>query len=174
MSTAKQLYELQEIDLDIAKKTETLEQIKSQIGKDDNLLSARNTLDEAHKQLIELEHQQRTAEWSVDEVETKIASEEKKLYEGSVKNPRELMNLQHEVEVLKEKRKEREEQLLMVMMEVESAQQDVTGKRNSLEAIEGEWAAEQKRLVREEEETEAGLDTLNQKRNTNGLTACQI
>jgi predicted nucleic acid-binding Zn-ribbon protein len=164
MSKAKQLYELQEIDLDIIQKTETLEQIKNQIGKDDDLLSARDELDTARKQLVELEHQQRTAEWTVDEAEKKIASEEKKLYEGSVKNPRELMGLQHEVELLKEKHKEREEQLLTVMMQVETAQQEVADKQNELEAIEKDWEAEQKRLAQEKEAFEADLDTLHQKR----------
>jgi predicted nucleic acid-binding Zn-ribbon protein len=164
MSKAKQLYELQEIDLDIIQKTETLEQIKSQIGKDDDLLSARDELDTARKQLVELEHQQRAAEWTVDEAEKKIASEEKKLYEGSVKNPRELMSLQHEVELLKEKHKEREEQLLTVMMQVETAQQEVADKQNQLEAIEKDWEADQKRLAQEKEAIEADLDTLHQKR----------
>jgi predicted nucleic acid-binding Zn-ribbon protein len=164
MSKAKQLYELQEIDLDIERKTELLEQINSQIGKDDDLVSARVALDGARKQLMELEHQQRTAEWAVDEIEGKISSEEKKLYEGSVKNPRELMNLQQEVELLKEKRSKREEELLTAMIEVETAQQDTVKQQSALEVMEREWEEAQKRLSREKEESEAELDALAQRR----------
>ena len=79
MSKVKQLHELQEIDLDIEHKNETLTQIKSRLGKDDDLISARLALDTARKRLAELEHQQRTAEWGVDDIGKKIAHEEKKL-----------------------------------------------------------------------------------------------
>ncbi len=164
MSKAKQLYELQETDLDIAHKAETLAHVKEQIGKDDELVSARAALDTAHKHLLDLEHQQRTAEWGVNELATKITTEEKKLYEGSVKNPRELMSLQQEIDLIKGQRGEREEQLLTVMMEVDAAQRDVTLKRDGLAVMEKEWAKNQKRLSREQTELEADLATLAQRR----------
>ena len=164
MSKAKQLHELQEIDLDIERKTKTLAQIRSRLGKDDDLVAARAALDTALKHQIDLEHQQRTAEWGVDELGTKIAAEEKKLYEGSVKNPRELMSLQHEIELIKGQHGEREEQLLAVMLKVDTAQQDVTSKQSELKAMERDWQEEQKRLSMEQTELEANLATLAQKR----------
>ena len=164
MSTAKQLYELQEIDLDIEQKTGTLAQIKDQLGKDDDLVAASADLDTARKSLVALEHQQRTAEWGVEELETKIAAEEKKLYAGSVKNPRELMSLQHEIELIKEQRGDREEHLLAIMMEADKAQQDVSSKQSELETMEKDWQENQKRLSSEQKELEANLDTLTQKR----------
>jgi predicted nucleic acid-binding Zn-ribbon protein len=164
MSKAKQLHELQEIDLDIERKTKTLAQIRSRLGKDDDLVAARAALDTALKHQIDLEHQQRTAEWGVDELGTKIAAEEKKLYEGSVKNPRELMSLQHEIELIKGQHGEREEQLLAVMLKVDTAQQDVTSKQSELKAMERDWQEEQKQLSMEQTELEANLATLAQKR----------
>ncbi len=163
MSKAKQLHELQEIDLDIERKTKTLAQIRSHLGKDDDLVAARAALDTALKHQIDLEHQQRTAEWGVDELGTKIAAEEKKLYEGSVKNPRELMSLQHEIELIKGQHGEREEQLLAVMLKVDTAQQDVTSKQSELKAMERDWQEEQKRLSMEQTELEANLAMLAQK-----------
>jgi len=164
MTRAKQLYELQEIDLSIERKTETLAQLRSQIGRDDDLVSVRTTLDTARKHLADLEHQQHTAEWGVDELEKKIALEEKKLYEGSLKNPRELMNLQHEIELLKERRREQEEQLLAIMMEVDTNQQDVALKSSELEAMERDWQANQEQLSKEQKDLEADLAMLEQKR----------
>ena len=163
MSKAKQLHELQEIDLDIERKTKTLAQIRSHLGKDDDLVAARAALDTALKHQIDLEHQQRTAEWGVDELGTKIAAEEKKLYEGSVKNPRELMSLQHEIELIKGQHGEREEQLLAVMLKVDTAQQDITSKQSELKAMERDWQEEQKRLSMEQTELESNLATLAQK-----------
>lgn len=164
MSKTKQLYELQEIDLDIQHKTETLNQVKDDIGKDDDLVSARAALDTARKGLMDLEHQQRNAEWGVDELEKKIADEERKLYEGSLKNPRELMNLQQEIDHIKLQRREREDKLLAIMMEVDTAQQDVTKKNDEAETMNRDWEEEQKRLSKEQTELEADLSSLTQKR----------
>jgi len=165
MSTAKQLYELQETDLDIEHKTEAIEQINSQIGKDDELVAARTVLDVARRHLIELEHRQRTAEWEVEEQEKKIAAEEKKLYEGSVKNPRELMSLQQEVELLKEQCKDLEEKLLVAMMEVDTGQKDVAQQNTELKNMEKKWEEDQKRLSGEKSALEIELDTLTKRRN---------
>ena len=52
MSKAKQLFELQEIDLDIQQKTEALAQVKDTIGRDDDIVSARAALEAARKQLL--------------------------------------------------------------------------------------------------------------------------
>jgi predicted nucleic acid-binding Zn-ribbon protein len=164
MSKAKQLYELQEIDLDIQRKTETLDRVKDNIGKDDDLVAARAALDTARKDLMDLEHQQRNAEWGVDELEKKIAGEEKKLYDGSVKNPRELMNLQQEIDNIRDQRREREDKLLSIMMEVDAAQQDVANKQDEAEAMNRDWEEEQKLLIKEQTELEANLTALAQQR----------
>jgi predicted nucleic acid-binding Zn-ribbon protein len=164
MSKAKQLFELQEIDLDIQQKTEALAQVKDTIGKDDDIASARAALEAARKQLMGQEHEQRTAEWGVDELEKKIAAEEKKLYEGSVKNPRELMNLQQEIDHIKVQCREREDKLLAVMMEVDNAQKDVNQRTEEMEVMTRDWEEAQKRLSREQTELEADLDTLTRER----------
>ena len=164
MSKAKQLFELQEIDLDIQQKTESLAQVKDTIGKNDDIVSARAALEVARKQLMGLEHEQRTADWGVDELEKKIAAEEKKLYEGSVKNPRELMNLQQEIDQIKVHRREREDKLLAVMEEVDNAQRDVNQRTEEMTVMTRDWEEAQKRLSREQTELEADLDTLTRER----------
>jgi hypothetical protein len=69
MSKAKLLFELQQIDLEMEQKTGTLAQIKEQLGNDDEVASAQADLADAHRRLLDLEHQQREAEWGVDELE---------------------------------------------------------------------------------------------------------
>jgi predicted nucleic acid-binding Zn-ribbon protein len=128
MSTAKELHELQEVDLDIEQRTQALEQVKSQLGKDDDLAASRAALEAAKKKLVELEHQQITGEWEISDLGAKIAAIEKKLYGGSMKNPRELMGFEQDLKLLKTQRGELEDKLLAVMMDVEDAQQDVRQK----------------------------------------------
>lgn len=164
MSKANLLSQLQEIDLEIKQKTGTLAQAKEQLGKDDDLVSARAGLDATHKRMLDIEHQQRAAEFGVEELEQKIAAEEKKLYEGSVKNPRELMSIQQEIDSIKGRCRERDEQLLAIMEEVDAAKRDAALKGSDLEAQEGQWHEDQKRLAREQTELEADLAILEPKR----------
>ncbi len=164
MNRAKQLYALQEIDLDIQRKSETLTGVTTQLGKDAEVIAARATLDAAVKHLSDLERQQRTGEWEVQGLSAKIAAEEKKMVGGSVKNPRELMTLQQETDALKKKRAEREDQLLAVMLDVDDAQKDVNHKGGELDAVERGWQENQQRLSHDQAALEAELVALAQKR----------
>ena len=164
MNKAKQLYELQEVDLDIAHKTESLAQVKNTLGKDDDLVAARSALDTAKKHLADLEHQQKTSEWELSELGSKISVVEKKLYGGSVKNPRELTPFQQDMEILKAQRAEREDKLLALMMDVDSLQQDVGLKKGDFEKIEREWRENQQKLSNQQAELETELAQLKQER----------
>ena len=164
MNKAKQLYELQEVDLEIQHKAEVLTQVKGQLGRDDDLVAARSVLDTAKKQLADLEHQQKTEDWELDDLGSKISAVEKKLYVGSLKNPRELTGFQQELEMLKAQRGEREDKLLAIMMDVETAQQDVSRKTSDLAAIEKDWNENQQKLSNQQTELEAELAKLEQKR----------
>jgi predicted nucleic acid-binding Zn-ribbon protein len=166
MSAAKELYELQEIDLDIEQGTQALEQVKSQLGKDDDLAAVRAVLETAKKKLIELEHQQKTGEWEIADLGAKIAAIEKKLYGGSMKNPRELMGFEQDLKLLKTQRGEREDALLSVMMDVEDAQQDVKQRGSDFSVMEQGWKDNQQKLSNEKEQLGAELAVLEQKRKT--------
>lgn len=171
MNKAKQLYELQEVDLDVEHKTQALTQVKSQLGKDDDLVAARAALDLGKKHLADLEHQQKTSEWELTELGSKISVVEKKLYGGSVKNPRELTPFQQDMEILKGQRAEREDKLLALMMDVDSLQQDIGLKKSDFEKIGREWRENQQKLSNQLAELETEVAQLKQKRD---MLASQI
>jgi uncharacterized protein len=164
MNKAKQLYELQEVDLDIEHKTQALTQVKSQLGKDDDLVAARAALDSQKKRLAELERQQKTSEWELSELGSKISVVEKKLYGGSVKNPRELTPFQQDLEILKSQRAEREDKLLALMMDVDSLHQDIGLKKSDFEKMEREWRENQQKLSNQQAELETEVAQAKQKR----------
>src|SRR4030042_254392 len=164
MSTAKELHELQEVDLDIEQRTQALEQVKSQLGKDDDLSASRATLDAAKKKLVELEQQQKTGEWEISDLGAKIAAIEKKLYGGSMKNPRELMGFEQDLKLLKTQRGALEDKLLAVMMDAEDAQQDVKRKSGEFSVVERGWKENQQKLSLDKERLETEITALEQKR----------
>ena len=164
MSVARQLYQLQEIDLEIADEERKLEQAVSQLGKDEVIVAAQEKLKAARGKLEELRHQQRSLEWEIDDLASKIKTVDDQLYGGRINNPKELSNLQHEVELLKAKRAGVETKDLEIMDQVESVEAGVAALSHELEATTTEWQREQGQLGKEKAALEDSLSDLRQKR----------
>lgn len=164
MSVARQLYQLQEIDLEIADEERKLEQAVSQLGKDDVIVAAQEKLKAARKNLEELQHQQRSLEWEIGDLASKMKAVNDQLYSGRISNPKELANLQHEVELLKAKRDGVETKDLEIMDQVESVEAGVAALSHELEATTTEWQRKQRQLGKEKAALEGSLSDLRQKR----------
>lgn len=161
---ARKLYELQEIDLEIDAKNEALTLVVSRLGDSEALAEARVSLATEEERLVELERSQRDVEREVEDLRSKVALLEEKLYGGSVKNPKELASLQEQVEHLKRKRRGQEDKVLDIMTEVEAMQKNVSLKSREVARIDEDWRAEQATLSGEQAELNAALADLDQKR----------
>jgi len=164
MSVAKQLYQLQELDLEIDSDELALKQKASQLGEDQVLIRARDKLAAEQQRLDTLGHQQHSVEWEIDDLVSKIATVEEQLYSGRITNPKELANLQHEVNVLKANRDQLENKALEIMDQVELAVADVAATKNELKRLEMEWQNQQQQLSTEIDRLESELSDLKQKR----------
>ncbi len=164
MNVANQLYRLQEIDLAIESNEQVLNQIASQLGESEAVVRARNKLTLEQQRLEELRRQQRSTEWEVDDHSNKISAAEEKLYGGRIGNPKELANLQHEVETLKGRRNQLEDEALAIMEQVELATASVAGKGSELKTLEAEWRSQPQRLSNDMEQLKTVLTELNHKR----------
>ena len=164
MGIAKQLYQLQEVDLEIESSEQTLRRLVSQLGENRAIVEAQTKLASEQRRLDELKHQQRSAEWEVDDLVSKITTAEEQLYSGRIKNPKELTNLQHEVDILKAKRDQLENKTLEIMDQVESTEASVAAKSGELNKLETEWHRQQQQLSVEIEALKSKLSDLKQKR----------
>ena len=164
VNMARKLYELQEIDLEIDAKNEALTLVVSRLGDSEALAEARVSLATEEERLVELERSQRDVEREVEDLRSKVALLEEKLYGGSVKNPKELASLQEQVEHLKRKRRGQEDKVLDIMTEVEAMQKNVSLKSREVARIDEDWRAEQATLSGEQAELNAALADLDQKR----------
>jgi len=160
----RQLYELQEVDLEIEAKGEALARVESRLGEREALDEAHAALSRERERLAELERSQRLGEGEVEDLRAKTALLEGKLYSGSVRNPKELTGLQEQVEHLKKRGRGQEDALLDIMTDVEAVQQRVNSKSRELERMEKSWREEQNSLSREQAELRAALATLEQRR----------
>jgi predicted nucleic acid-binding Zn-ribbon protein len=158
MDTAR-LLTLQEIDTAIDRLGAREEVLES----GGELAAARNQADAAERALGELRLQldvvgrdQSKLEHEIDSLTQKAAAEEKRLYDGSVVNAKELASIQHEIENLKRRRSDREDEMLGLMevreeLERRAAEAQTTsdGLREQVEAVGGEAVEELTSIVTE-------------------------
>jgi predicted nucleic acid-binding Zn-ribbon protein len=164
MSVARQLYQLQEVDLEIESAERALAQVISRIGESAKVAKVRQQLEQEQKRLEELKHQQHAAEWEIDDVVIKLSTAEETLFSGRVKNPKELTNLQQDVDMLKTQRDHLEEKALEVIERVEQSEVSVLKINTQLETLTAEWQDQQKQLSEEKERLEGTLTELKSKR----------
>ena len=164
MTITNQLYQLQEIDLEIESTEQALNQKVSQLGDRKVLDAAQNNLVSEQQQLEELRHQQHNAEWEVDDLLDKIAAAEEQLYGGKITSPKELSSLQHEVNTMKTKIDQMEKRALEIIDQVETAEKGVASATSECQNLEEEWHRQQQQLSDEIARLKSRLADFQQKR----------
>ncbi|MFQ5827523.1 MAG: zinc ribbon domain-containing protein [Dehalococcoidia bacterium] len=164
MADAKKLYDLQDIDLEARSQREELALVESRLGESQAVREARQALEAEGQQLHDIQVAQHAAEWEASDLEGKIAPLEKKLYGGGVKNPKELVGMEHELQIFKAHHREKEDRVLELMIQSETVQESIKARTAQLERTEAEWREEQKALSQRQAELGAALAALEGKR----------
>ncbi|MBI4303313.1 MAG: hypothetical protein HY665_03110 [Chloroflexi bacterium] len=146
MNVAKQLYQLQEVDLEIESSEQAIRQTESQLGESPALVSARERLGGEQKRLEDLARQQRSIEWEIDDITSKLKKDEEELYSERIRNAKELSNLKQDADGLKARRRQLEDKALDLMEEVEAANRSITALDCQFKDVEAEWEHDQKEL----------------------------
>ena len=163
MTVAKQLYQLQEVDLELDSDEKAMRQITSQLGESEAVIEVRNKLALEQQRLEELARQQRSVEWEIEGITSKLTTAEKELYSGRIRNAKELTNLQHETDGLKAKRTELEDKVLEIMEQVEITTKNVAALDSELKELEAEWQSQQQELSARMEQLKATVSNLKHK-----------
>lgn len=164
MSASLGLYRLQQVDRQIERARARLESIRRTLENDSELKSALNRVDEMQSENLRAVHGMNFAESEVETQKIKIEQTESSLYGGSVKNPKELQDLQKDVASLKKHLSTLEERQLESMLEAESAGTRLTEARSSLEAIQSRLGDEHKNLISEQIELTKQVESLTVER----------
>jgi len=157
----RQLYELQQLELEIEQKQGRLKQIQVQLGDREAVAQAESKVEQEKQNLAQLNQEQRAVEWQVEDISAKAKSIEDKLYGGQVKNPKELMGLQKDLESLKSKQRQLEDKVLEIMSQVEESTVKLASCAAELAKETHLWQESQERLKTEQAELEvavAGLE----------------
>ncbi len=164
MAITRQLYQLQEYDTEIEQDEQSLRAKTAQLGDRTVLETAQKQLAAREKALEELRHRHRDAEAEVDDLLSKIADVEGKLYGGQINNPKELSSLQHEATTMKAHSDELENHALEIIEQVEAAEKELAAATAAYGKLEKDWQKQQKQLATEIEQLKTTLADLNEKR----------
>ncbi len=143
MTSAGDLLALQEIDLNRDSRRALIADIDYRLVETEELIAARELVQTRESELASLQRRQRELEAGLTDMDAKVQPLETKLYSGSVRNPKELSALQHEVEGLKAKRGELDEEGLLNIDAVEAALKAAETARADLTRVEAAWQADQ-------------------------------
>jgi predicted nucleic acid-binding Zn-ribbon protein len=170
MDPARPLLDIQELDTAIDRATARTRALEA--GTDGAAAlaeanEAERSVGELRLRLDELGRDQARFEHEIDSMSQKAAAEERRLYDGSVANARELESIRHEVDNLRKRRTDREDELLGLMEvreELEAKERAATERwgdlRTQVQTVEGAAADELGRLtieLKERSEARAAL-----------------
>lgn len=164
MNEAEKLYQLQEIDLGLIRTTRRLEEIETLLNQDEAVQAAQNQAQTAHNHLTPLQTQARNLDLEMQSTIEKARTTEENLYSGTVKNTKEMRDMQQEIESLKKRHGELETQLLETMFLVETAEAAFQRAQDQLALTRQTWEKEHLDLLEEQAQLESRLRQFKTKR----------
>jgi predicted nucleic acid-binding Zn-ribbon protein len=123
MSRASQLYDLQQIDSGLDSRVGRMRQIDEGMSDSAELAAARAANDEAAGVLAREQANLKRLSREADETSVRLKMLERKMYDGSIKNPKELGQMGEEVAHLKARLKTLEDGTLDAMLATEAAEE---------------------------------------------------
>ena len=148
--------ELQELDSAI----DRLDHRREALEAGEELSALRKEMEEADARLGEIRlaadavaSESRRLELEIESMNAKLEAEQKRMYDGSIANPKELEALQHEIASLRDRRGRAEDDLLEQMVRREDldargaeAEKDATAARSRVEEVGGDAVKELDRV----------------------------
>jgi predicted nucleic acid-binding Zn-ribbon protein len=172
MQGTDRLLELQELDTTI----DRLEHRRGQLEAGEELSAARTEMEEAEARLGEIRlaldavaRESSRREHELGSIGAKLEAEEKRMYDGSIANARELEALQHEIDALKERRSRTEDELLEQMVRRDDLEMRAREADGEVQATRGRVDQIGSSATQELEETASSLAERREVRR--GLTA---
>jgi uncharacterized protein len=160
MVTAPELYALQETDQALDKAKGRLAEIEAQLGENEEMILAQEAAAEKRGAVDQLRSHLSDAEYAVEEIRTKAAAVETKLYGGTVTNPKELNDLNDDLKSLRHQVATREDTLLGLLVDIEEADAQLATAQARYDEVEAEWKRRQDELLYEKAELEPQIASL--------------
>ena len=164
MTQIHQIYKLQETDTEIREKTKRLKEVMAAQQESQALLAAKERAETAASELQDWQGKHNDLSLELKSLRTKAKNSENRLYSGKVTNPKELTDLQNEIESLGRRGEALEEEVLEALLYVEDAETEKTAADEALVEIQAKWEASVVKYKAEQNEVALRIHKLMQKR----------
>ena len=147
MTRSNDLWLLQETDTALESRRGSLADAQSRLGETEDLAALRERVAELRAAVRAAEAEQKDIELEADTLRAKIAPQEAKLYGGSIKNPKELKDLQADIDQLKRHLSSIEDRDLEALTAVDRAEEELQTAESDLATLDASWGEEQAELT---------------------------
>ena len=149
MNVINQLHDLLELDQAIDKCRKSIKEIDDVLEDKALLFQSQQSLNKAISILRNQETQRTDLELTIESTTSKGNSVEKKMYSGTVTKPRELEDMQKELQIVRSKQSELEENLLKVLQSLEKTRPAVIKLTAHMDNIRTKRENQENRLANE-------------------------
>lgn len=164
MSQAQALYRLQEIELNFLRGQKRLNEIAAILADNHAVAEAQHQVKTAQQALTPLHTRARNLELEIQSNADKVGASDMQLYSGRVRNPKELQDMQQEIQSLKKRSAALEDTLLEVMQAVEDAEAGLAQAEANLRAVTADWENQNRQLLDEQSHLKSDLERVLQQR----------
>ncbi len=166
MNIGFQLFQLQEIDTDLDNAQLRINEIDDLIKNDIKIINAQKSLEKSNKRLLADNNEFNTLSDDIQTKKIKISQSEANLYNGSVKNPKELQDLQLEISSIKKTINKLEDVLLEVMIRVDQSEKILEIQNENLVNAKSKFATQSSLLQGEKNTLIEKIQGLKSKKST--------
>lgn len=165
MTTVKQLYALQEVDLDLDRVYRALEQVEEELKTGVSIEALESALQDEQERLLEAELRQRDGQMESEARRERSAVLETQLYDGSLTNARDLEALQQEAANVRHQLEQDEALSLELSIQIEEAQSKCADLNQQLTDVKARWDVQQVELNQRATALRAEQDDYEKQRN---------
>ena len=164
MSASLGLFRLQQVDSQIDRTRTRLDAIQKTLENDAELRTVKSRFETSNDENLLALHNAANAENEANGLKIKIEQAEASLYSGSIKNPKELQDLQKDIASLKKHLVTLEERQLDAMLQTETTGAELEKAKTDLALVQSRLGNEHKKLLDEQTELLSHLDRLGRER----------
>jgi predicted nucleic acid-binding Zn-ribbon protein len=164
MSQLEALYSLQQYDTEIREKKQQLGEVLRGQKETAEIAAARQQVEGLEAALHASRARHKDLALELGSVNDKASASEDRLYSGVVKNPKELADLQHEIESLGRRRDTLETEVLEALMTVETQETALQNAQANLDELTAHWSESVKSLKADQQTLAIRLVQLGQLR----------
>jgi predicted nucleic acid-binding Zn-ribbon protein len=161
---AAQLFQLQQIDLELDRLVSEQQAVQTVLQSNTTLRKLRSECDAVQQQLQASQQTQKEAEWTLEDFNHRLKTQEQRLYSGSVVNAKELQSLQQEVQRLRAQQSRQEDLTLEAIEMTDSLYEMVKKKEMVFQQAEEVWNQECATLLVQHDQLETRRQDIQKKR----------